>query len=244
MRRLLPEPGEATAEELYLVERPVPDGRPWVLANMVCSLDGAAAADGVTEPLSGPADKRVFGLLRSAADVILVGAGTVRAEGYGPAKINDQRRAERKGRGQEPVPPIAVVTASLQLDWLSRFFTEAEARPLVVTMAGSAPERREHAATVADVVVAGDDRVDLAAALGDLRDRGHRVLLTEGGPSLLGELVAADVLDELCLTIAPVVLGGETMRIVSGPAVAPAGFEVATLATEDGFLFLRCLRKR
>ena len=140
MRRLLPGP-EVPVElgEVYDAgdRAPAEDGRPWVLANMVSSVDGAATLTGRSGGLSSPADRDLFHRLRGVADVIFVGASTVRAEGYGPA------------RGDDP-PPIAVVSGSLALDWGSRFFTEAKARPLVVTSAGADPGRVAEVAQVAD----------------------------------------------------------------------------------------------
>jgi riboflavin biosynthesis pyrimidine reductase len=139
------------------------------------------------------------------------------------------------------VPAIAVVTATMQLDWGSRFFAEAEARPVVITGSATPLEARERAAEVADVVVAGTDRVDLRAALARLADRGASVVLCEGGGLLNAELVAAGVLDELCLTVAPV-LGGDALRIVA-PGVVPAPVEadLASVLEDDGHLFLRYL---
>jgi riboflavin biosynthesis pyrimidine reductase len=217
VRRLLPGPEEPVdpAEVYDAGDRaPAEDGRPWLLANMVSSADGAATLTGRSGGLSSPADRDLFHRLRGVADLVLVGASTVRAEGYGPA------------RGDDP-PPIAVVSGSLALDWGSRFFTEAEARPIVVTSAAADPERVAEAERVADVVVAGD----------------HRVVLCEGGPSLLAEIATADCLDELCLTVAPLLAGGESPRILSGPLPnAPVSLGLASVLEEDGVLFLRYLR--
>ena len=233
MRRLLPSPQEdAELGPVYEgAERaPSGDGRPWVLANMVCSADGAATLTGRSGGLSSPADRHLFHRLRGLADLVLVGASTVRAEGYGPA------------RGDDP-PPIAVVSGSLALDWGSRFFTEARARPLVVTSAAADPARVAEAAPVADVVVAGEQRVDPRLAMAAFAERGHRVVLCEGGPSLLAEIAAADCLDELCLTVSPLLAGGASPRILAGPLPnAPVDLQLASLLEEDGMLFLRYLR--
>ncbi len=246
MRQLLPgDESEIDPAALYAVDRAVPDDRPFVFANMVASADGAVTFEGVTEPLSCPADKRVFSLLRSLADVVLVGAGTVRAEGYGPARTPARYQAERQERGQAAFPTIAVVTGTLQLDWSSPFFTEAKVRPVVVTMASSDPGARERASNVADVVVAGEDSVDLGETLATLRKRGCRLLLTEGGPTLLGELVAGDLVDELCLTVSPLLTGGDGPRITGQFDLdAPRSLSLAHVLEEDGFLFLRYVRAR
>lgn len=233
MRRLLPEPAEDVdpAEVYRNVDRPPPTGRPWVLANFVVSADGSAALHGRSGPLSTPADRALFLALRGAADLVLVGAGTVRIEGYGPA------------RGDDPAP-IAVVSRTLHLDFAGRFFTEARARPLVVTCAAADAERRAHADRVADVVVAGEDAVDLGLAVAELGQRGHHVVLCEGGPTLLGQLVQDELLDELCLTVSPLLAGGGGPRVTAGPDLDEATpLQLGSvLADDDGTLFLRYLR--
>ena len=247
MRLLLPEVREDVdpAEVYGADDRTPPEGRPWVFANMVSTADGAGAFEGVTAPISNPTDKQIFSLLRSYADVILVGAATVRTEGYGPARTPERYQAERAARGQTPFPAIAVCSGSLQLDWGSPFFTEAKARPVVVTMAASSEDTRRRAAEVADVVVAGEKRVDLAEALGRLGERGHSLVLTEGGPTLLGELAAGDLLDELCLAVSPMIAGGDAPRITTHLLLdAPQRYRIAALLEDDDFLFLRYLRER
>ena len=234
MRQLLPDPrAEVELGAVYDAgDRSLrEDGRPWVLANMVASADGAATLTGRSGGLSTEADRALFHRLRGVADVILVGASTVRAEGYGPA------------RGDDPAP-IAVVSGSLALDWGSRFFTEARARPLVVTSAAADPARLAEAAEVADVVLAGEQRVEPRRALAELGRRGHAVVLCEGGPSLLAEMAAAEVLDELCLTLSPLLAGGASPRILAGPLPgAPVGLRLASVLEEEDVLFLRYLRR-
>src|SRR5207302_1641704 len=124
--------------------------------------------------LGGPADRRLFQALRSLTDVILVGAGTARAEGYGPVRLDETLRRQRQVRGQSPAPPIAVVTRSANLDWAAPFFTAAEARPIVLTTADGDEGARQRGGDVADVIVAGDDHVDPTIALDCLRRAGHR----------------------------------------------------------------------
>jgi riboflavin biosynthesis pyrimidine reductase len=227
----------------YDVERgPVRD-RPWVLVNMVASVDGGTAVKGVSGGLASEADRRLFFALRGLADVILVGAQTVRAEGYGPARLDDAVQARRRQRGQDELPTIAVVTATLGLDWTSRLFTESARPPVVVAPAGADPEALARAGEVADVLVAGDDRVDLAEALRRLGQRGTRVVLCEGGPRLNAELLQAGAIDELCLTLSPGLVGvGGGNRITDGVLLDElVGLRLASLLEEDGFLFLRYL---
>ena len=218
---------------------------PWLRANMVSTLDGAGQHDGRSQPISGAADMRIFGTLRGLADVVVVGAETVRQEGYRPARAREGFAALREAAGQGPAPAIAVVSASLELDFSLPLFTSPLVPTLVLTGAAAAPDRIAAAEKAgAQVVIAGDGMgVDPARAVRALADRGMRRLLTEGGPRLLGQLVAAGVLDELCLTVAPMLTAGDAQRIAGGPAVAvPKRFELVSLLEEAGFLFGRYRR--
>ena len=244
MRQLFPTAGDVDPADAY--GRPVALGpsRPWVRLNMIASVDGAASLQGRSGALGGPADKAVFATLRSLADVVLVGAGTMRAEGYGPARLSDDARARRRDWGLAPVPPIAVITRSCRLDWSARFFTEAEQRPLVVTVASAAAADRAWAAEVADVVIAGDHDVDLARAVSALAKRGHTNVLSEGGPGVAAQLAAAGLLDEVCLTVAPLLAAGEARRILDGAALGPPSvLALGHVLEADGYLFLRYLRR-
>ncbi len=141
------------------------------------------------------------------------------------------------------VPPIVVVTRACRLDWNSPFFTDAEQRPIVMTVACAALDDRTRAAVVADVIVAGDSSVDLAHAVRELGARGNDNVLAEGGPGIAAQLAEADLLDELCLTISPLLAGGDAKRILDGgPLQPPARFELCHVLTDDGFLFLRYFR--
>lgn len=218
------------------------DGRPYVVVNMVASADGAIAVEGRTEALSSEADRFVFHYLRSLADVILVGAQTVRAEDYGPPRITEARQAQRVERGQAAVPRIAIVSGSLDLDWSSRLFRESPTRPIVLTTDDAPPDRVAAAGEVADVLAAGTGRVDLAAALAQLE---AGVVLCEGGPTLNGVLAAGGLIDELCLTVAPALVGGDVAAGLLGrdrlPALLPV--DLVHALEDDGGLFLRYRRR-
>jgi riboflavin biosynthesis pyrimidine reductase len=222
MRQLFPTPVEDVDPLDVYSDLPAAEGRPSVRVNMIASVDGATAVGGVSGALGGPADKRLFGVLRSLADAVLVGAGTVRTERYGPAPI-----------------PIAVVTRSCHLDWQSRFFAEPDARPLVVTVADAPADNRARAAEVADVIVAGTGDVDLALALAELGDRGVHHVLAEGGPALNGQLVSGGLADELCLTVSPRLVSGGANRMLTGAALADEMLTLRSVCEEDDFLFLR-----
>ncbi|MFC9391214.1 pyrimidine reductase family protein [Streptomyces venezuelae] len=217
----------------------------WLRANMVSSLDGAGQHDGRSQPLSSEEDMRIFGTLRALADVVVVGAETVRLEGYRPARAREAFAARREAAGQGPAPAIAVVSASLNLDFSLPLFTEPLVPTLVLTGAAAPAERVAAArAAGAEVLVAGDGAgVEPARARAVLAERGLRRQLTEGGPRLLGQFVAADALDELCLTVSPTMTSGAAQRIAGGPAVAvPTRFQVASVLEQDGFLFTRYRR--
>ena len=223
MRQLIPEPVDPVEPLDVYRDLPVVEGRPAVRLNMIASVDGATAVEGRSGALGGPADRRVFAALRSLADVVFVAAGTVRAEHYGPAAL-----------------PIAVVSGSLRLDWEAPFFTAATHRPMVVTHRRAPGDEAVRASKVADVLVAGESGVDLGLAVARLGERGFGHVLAEGGPSLNGALAAAGVLDELCLTLPPLLVAGDAKRILTGPTlVPPPGLALRSLCEEDGSLFLR-----
>ena len=242
MRMLEPGPRISDPLEPYArVTRTRADGRCWVMAHMVGGLDGSAAIGGRVGDLSTAPDAELFRLMRALADVVLVGAETVRAEHYGVVRLPPERAAARVAAGRPATPPLAVVTRSLDLDWSARAFADAppEARTLVITCAAADPERLEQARQAADVIVAGGDRVDPDLALRRLAERGHRVVLCEGGPTWLGELVAAGLVDELCLTLAPL-MGGDPLPVSMAPPGAPlARFALRHVLQGDDTLFLR-----
>lgn len=223
------------------VDRSKPLGECWVMGHMVVGLDGTAAIGGRVGALSTPPDQSLFRRMRQVADVVLVGAETIRREGYGPLDLDDEAVAARVAAGRTPTPPLAVVSQSLRLDWSSRLFNEApaHARTLVVTCAQTDPGRLAQARAVADVIVAGEDTVDPRRAVAALAALGHRVVVCEGGPHWLGHLVAAGRLDELCLTIAPL-MGGDALPVVVTPAGAGVtAFTLRHVLAEQGTLFLR-----
>jgi 5-amino-6-(5-phosphoribosylamino)uracil reductase len=225
--------------------RPAPAGRPWLLVNMITSLDGAITIDGRSGGLGRPADKALFFALRAVADVVLAGAGTVRAEGYGPARPTAAQRAARVARGQAEAPAIAVVTRSMELDLTSRLFTETVTRPIVITCAAAPASHVDAAREVADVIVTGDDTVDLPSALAALGERGVAVVTCEGGPRLNGDLVVDDLVDEWAHTLSPLLTGGDAVRAAIGPPPpSPREMVLDRLLEGDGLLLARWLRSR
>jgi riboflavin biosynthesis pyrimidine reductase len=225
-----------------------PPGR-WVRANMIASVDGAVALDGRSGGLSGAADRLLFAVLRSLADVIVVGAGTVRAERYRQSQPHELWQQLRAGR--PPAPPVAVITRRLDLDLGHRLFARSSgptsaglARTIVLTTERAPAHRIAAARQVADVIIAGAESVKASGALESLTSCGYRRILVEGGPMLLGEFVADGLLDELCLTISPVLEGGHaTGRVTTSRGRTNlTGLRLATVLEDDGFLLTRYVR--
>ena len=190
---------------------------PLLRMNFVSSVDGAATHRGHSGGLSGEADKRLFQLLRRVCDVVLVGAGTVRIEGYEAMRVSAESVEWRRAAGLPEHPVFAIVSGSLDLDPESKIFTDAPVRPIVITTERAPAGERAEFDALADVIVCGDDLVDVDAMLRELRRRGLAHILCEGGPTLFGTLLAADAVDELCVTISPRLEAGDARRIANGP---------------------------
>jgi riboflavin biosynthesis pyrimidine reductase len=242
-------PSDAGAGEVDPVDfvaaesRPASDDRPWVLVNMIASVDGATHVEGRSGGLGGPADTAMFRALRGVPDVILVGAGTVAAETYHPPTAPDEIRAARLARGQAALPRIAMVSSRLGIEPDAPVFDgdDPATRPVIVTTTAADPARVERLAAVADVVQAGDRHVDLVAALRGMRRGGARCVLCEGGPTLNGTLLDAEAVDELCLTTAPLVLGGDASPIIKQATSRPRRVRLDRILEADGLLFSRYL---
>jgi 5-amino-6-(5-phosphoribosylamino)uracil reductase len=226
---------DAELRRLYAYPDPEhPDPRCHVRVNMVASLDGAATRDGASGGLGGDGDKKVFGVLRDLADVVLVGSGTVTGEDYGPIAPDPS---------DPTLPTLAIVSGSLSLDPDS---DAVRAPQTTVLTCSSAPEdrRRRLVEAGATLVDCGTDDVELNRALAHLASRGRWRVLSEGGPGLLGRLTAADLVDELCLTIGPTMLAGSAGRIAhSDDEIDPRTMtREHVLADDEGFLFTRWSR--
>lgn len=229
MDRLLPAPPRADLplDALYReLELPGARGdRAGVTLGMVSSVDGATAVDGVSGGLGGEADAVAFDRLRGACDAILVGAGTVRDEGYGPPGGDADRRTRRVAAGRAAVPALVVVTRSASLDPQARLFTDPRrdrGAPIVVATCEAAPPARREALTeVAEVVTFGADEVELPALLRWCLDRGYEHVLCEGGPGLNGHLAHDGLIDEVVVTLAPQLVAGDAARLVAGEALDP-----------------------
>jgi riboflavin-specific deaminase-like protein len=227
-----------------LVELYPRNDEPTLRVNFVSSIDGAVTLDGYSAGLSGPADKLIFGTLRAVCDALVVGAGTIRTENYDALRLGPKRRAWRKAYGLSEFPLMVVVSGSLDLNPEQEIFADAPTRPIVLTHGAAPAERRAKIEKVAEIVTVGDEEVDLAAAIAELHARGVTQLLSEGGPHLLGALTAADLVDELCLTVAPLLAGAGAGRITAGPPAPPRAMSLRGILSADDMLFLRYARTR
>jgi riboflavin biosynthesis pyrimidine reductase len=214
-----------------------------VRINFVSSLDGAATVDGRSAGLSDAADKRVFDILRMLSDVLLVGAGTFRDEGYVDLRLHQDASAWRVAHGLPAHPVLAIVSSRLDLDPAHPAFTNAPRRPLIITHQDSPAEQRYRLVSHADVLTCGHRVVDLCAAVKTLASRGLRQILCEGGPHLFASLLAADAVDELCLTLSPLLAGPGAERIVVGVGSRVCRMVLAHVLGEGDTLFTRYIRQ-
>lgn len=220
---------------------------PWVCVNFVSSADGAASVAGHTAGLSDKADQKIFTLGRDLSDVVLVGAGTVRAENYGPIRHTEQRDGRRRRAGLNGLPRIAVVSGRCELSPGSRLFTGTGQPPIVFTSEWSSERGREAVAAAGAevVVVAGTEQIDPERIMAELAERQLHRVCCEGGPHLFGSLIAAGLVDELRLTVAALLAGGETVRIATDPTPnVPIELELASVLRAADTLLLRYLSRR
>lgn len=237
---VLPEPGPITEEALAdLYDWP---RAPWLRACMALSLDGGVAGpDGRSASISSPADRQVMSATRIGADAYLVGAQTVRVERYSAVRARPEVQELRASRGQRPAPTLVVVSASCRFDWSTAVFQDSDEAPIILT-SGTADELDQKAAVDAGcrVEVLGERQVDVVEAVRWLREQGLLRISAEGGPRLLSELVAADLVDEMDLTVSPNLVAGP--RPAGVGHVTLLGMRLAHVLESDGFLFTRYVR--
>jgi riboflavin-specific deaminase-like protein len=242
MQRLLPNPGPTTVDEQLETYRPWEDPReerPLVAMNFAATVDGRATISGVSGPIGSETDTAMLAGLRLRFDAVMIGAGTMRAERYGRLVKKQETREDRERLGLPPDPLTVLVSGRLDLPWDAPLFTAGGGQVLIFTASKAEPP-----ATATPLQVVRHDKfVDLVEALRHLRqERGVRALLCEGGPGLHGELEGGAMVDELFLTIAPKLVGGEAPRIVEGELPAIAELQLAWLLEEQGELFARYRR--
>lgn len=242
-----------TIDPLELIpfeDRSHDDGRPWLFTNMVSSLDGAAAVDGLSGPMGDDDDRLMFRALRASADAIIVGAGTANAEGYRPPQLSPEVIAARQQSGRNERPVIAVISASLSVDPTLELFSDPSYRPIIFTSDRADPANRAALEGRADIVTLGPTRVEMPDAIEHLGNAGFRTILSEGGPTLNGQLIRDGVIDEWNLTLAPLLVGGSAPRPAHGAAHEPAGepqelpdYRLARLWAGDRAVFSRWVKQ-
>lgn len=241
MRRLFPDPGPTDLESELATYRPVADpadDRPRVAVNMVTTLDGRASLQGDTKRLGSDADTQHLLGLRTRFDAVMIGGGTMRAERYGRIISRPEYRRSRAEHGLEPDALAVIISGDLDLPFDSPLFTDGNGRVLIFTRKQSAPET----ATPVELVTT-DGLISPADVLSHLRrEEGVRAVLCEGGPHLFGQLVAADLVDDLFLTTTPVTIGGDAPHILEANLPDEVRFELASLSEAEGDLFARYRR--
>ncbi len=220
--------------------RPGTGDSPWVMANMVSTLDGRASLKGRSGRLGGPLDRAMFQAIRAVADVVLVGAKTVRIERYGPVRLSDELQEARLSTGRARLPTLAVLSASLELPEDTGLFDEPDRLCVLTGTDTPEPERRGLSDRGVAVEPLGGEGSAPMEAVAALARNGARIILTEGGPGLLGALVAAQEIDELCLTLAPRLVGAG-LPLLDRPDLDPARWRMDRAWSADDDLFLRYL---
>jgi riboflavin biosynthesis pyrimidine reductase len=238
----LPDLDELSDDQLARLYAYPPD-HPWVRVNFVSTVDGAAQGpDSRAASISSPADQRLFAILRSLSDLILVGAGTARAEKYRPVEPDEVSSELRQRLGLAPTPTMAVVSRSLDVP--DDLLSDGIARTIVVTPAGAAGPRLTELTQDDRLITAGAGKVDLDAAIAALSQRGYTRILCEGGPTLFADLARDDRLDELCVTLSPMLVAGDARRITRGPLITSAvRLRLAHAIAAGDDLFLRYTRR-
>lgn len=239
-----------TLRDLYAYPDTV--NRSWVRVNFISSIDGGVSIDNSSGGLGTPIDRTVFTVLRELADVVLVGAGTVRAEDYRGVRTDETQRAWRSEHGLAAVPPIAIVSMSADIDPAARLFTDTSVAPIVLTCASAPSERKQRLVDAGATVLApasgsplepASGSLSSAAIIGALAELGLHRVLCEGGPRLFGQLLADEAVDELCLTTAPMLIGGTSSRIaVSANAMRTPMTRRLLLGADDGTVLSRWVR--
>jgi riboflavin biosynthesis pyrimidine reductase len=243
VRQLLPSWLESVdPTEVYATDARQPHAdRPWLLVDMISSADGATHVNGTSGPLGSPGDHAVFRAIRGIADVILVAAGTVRSENYRPVKATPEIREARLQRGQTPLARLAILSRHLDFDFDTELF-QGDSPPLLLTAQSAPASALRRAESITEVVRFDGQRVDMTAAVTALGHRGAKIVLAEGGPTLNGQLHEAQLIDELCLTFSPLLIGSDAGRVIDGAPLTVQSMRLVRVLEEDSSLFLRYVR--
>lgn len=236
---------QAFDEEALRMAYALDRDRPRVRVSLVTSLDGAVELDGLSRGLSNEVDQQVLALLRAETDALLVGANTLRRERYRGLRVSASAQQWRRAHDLPDHPTLVIASASLDLDPASPVFTEAPVRPVVLTHADAPVSRWRLVERFCDIVGLGDIETNLVSGLAELRRRGLGQILCEGGPHLFGAMLAANLVDELCLTVSPLLAGPGPGRIVAGHGLGPpVGMRLAHVIAAGSTLLTRYVRDR
>lgn len=217
----------------------------WLAVNYVSSADGAVEVGGHAARLSNAPDRKVLQLGSDLADVVLVGAKTAITEKFEGVHPNDETLRRRRRHGLRDIPPTAVVTTGRTLPPDAAVIAKAEVPTIVITCEAAPLDKRDAWTEAgAELLIVGAETVDVAAAVRALADRGLGRIDCEGGPTLFGSLIEADVVDELRLTVSPLLVSGTAGRIAAGVPIAPVDLELVSVLAEDGVMLLRYLIRR
>ena len=238
MQSLFPAEGRRDFGDLAerLLREPPAPSPPYLACNFISTLDGRATLGGSTGDLGFPTDGRVLMRLRTFADAVIVGAGTMRVERYDRLLPVPKLREYREQIGLPEDPLTVIVTETMDLPWDAGLFTDGHGEVLLATPSTASPP-----ATATSVeVFRYPDRVDLGGLLTDLaRKRGVRSAVCEGGPTVLGGLVEAGLVDDLFLTINPVLAGDGERALMRGGLRSPVPVELVWALEAEGELFTR-----
>ena len=250
MKQIFPYESEVDPIEVYNNDiRETFESRPWILLNMVNSVEGFISFEGKAAGLSGPADKNIYQIIRGLADIILVGAGTIRTENYKAPRTPEGTLAEfRESRNQEKRPRIAVISGELNLDPEMGLFAEnhpEDKPPLIYSKNASLEKNGSLFSSSAEVIGFQEDELNILKIVENLSKQKAKIVVCEGGPSLNAHLLAADVIDEFCLSISPRAVGGEiSAPLLEQPVDSPTALSLDRIILEDEFLFCRYLTVR
>lgn len=241
IRQIWPEAREMDSGALEEMYRYRADPK-WLAVNFVSSADGAVTVEGRSASLSTPPDRIVYRLGNTLADVVLVGAGTAMAEGFEGMDPDEETAEIRARHGLAPIPPVAVVTSGRSLPPTAPVITKAKVPTIVITCTRAPASLRDAWAEAgAKVMVAGDDEVAMELAVASLVAEGLGRVDCEGGPRLFGSLIAAGVVDEFRLTVAPYLVAGEASRVALGGTSVLEELQLASVLTDGASLLLRYL---
>jgi riboflavin biosynthesis pyrimidine reductase len=236
IRQFVPEPAVLESKE-QIEAAYLPPADRHLRLNFVASLDGAVEVAGRSGPLGGPADRAVFMAMRAVSDVVMVGAGTARAENYGPVRLTDDVQGRRQARGQAARPPLAVVSGRADLDVSARMFEPD--REIIIFTTEPAVRERADLAEVAELVPAGTGTVDLGSVVAELQRRGMGRIVCEGGPALARSLFVGGLVDELCLSFSGVLAGAGHHGLSDSWSGEIRRLELTALMEGDGLLITR-----